>query len=662
MPFGVIGCAIFRPAGHTATVEVRQALGGRYKLLSELGSGGMAVVWRARDEVLGRPVAVKVLAGRFAGDPLSRARIRDEARSAAALSHPNIAQVYDYGESDENGEHLPYVVMELINGPTLQQRVAAGPLPPRTIFRICGEVAAALAAAHADGLVHRDIKMANIMVTPAGAKVVDFGIAAAVGPAAPEEMLVGTPAYLAPERLTGGAVAPASDVYALGVLLYRLLAHESPWSVESTTQMLKAHVYVEPAPLPAVPGVPPPVADLIDRCLRKDPAERPTAAEVSATLGDAAEAALTPGAGREAAGAVPDDLGAETAWQVARTPGNEDTDGRWEPSAEAVPGSAERTAADGGVSVVRAGTSNSGPPAQTSNGVLTAPGHRGAPAGGQGRHSHADAGPPDADDAAGSAGGMLPGLPAGPADGIPIARTGEMGVDVRTDRRRGAAAGSSAVDGLAATRVTDRASRRAGPPGVRLQRRYLPAVAGVTAVVAAVLAGLLLIPEDDEAAPPQAGTVPAAPTIAARSSGAGAPGSPVPKAPPGDIAPATTEAPGRGAIVASGPVPPARTSDAPSTTPTTQSPSPSASPSASPTVAEPPTGRRLVSPGGAAYAICEDGKATLTGWEPAPGFTADPAEPGPALSARIFFVGEQRKYRMTVTCVAGTPTPLVLPL
>src|SRR5690349_19601137 len=285
MAFEWSRCAIFRPDGHTATVEVRQTLGGRYKLLDELGSGGMAVVWRARDEVLGRPVAVKLLAGRYSGDPQSRARIRDEARAAATLSHPNIAQVYDYGEATDTG--TPYVVMELVNGPTLQQRVAGGKLPPRTVFRICGEVAAALAAAHAHGLVHRDIKMANIMVTPAGAKVVDFGIAAAVGPVAPEETLVGTPAYLAPERLTGAAVLPASDVYALGVLLYRLLAGESPWSVESTTQMLQAHVYVEPAPFPPTPGVPPAVAALIARCLRKDPEARPSAGTVSSVLADA---------------------------------------------------------------------------------------------------------------------------------------------------------------------------------------------------------------------------------------------------------------------------------------------------------------------------------------------------------------------------------------
>src|SRR5919112_192084 len=210
------GSRIPAARGRLPRVEVQQTLGGRYKLLNELGSGGMAVVWKARDEVLGRMVAVKVLAARYAGDEQSRARIRDEARAAATLSHPNIAQVYDFGESDDDGACLPYVVMELINGPTLAQRVSQGPIPPRSVFRICSEVAAALAAAHAHGLVHRDIKPANVMVAPAGTKVVDFGIAAAAGPGEPEDVVLGTPAYLAPERLTGDAVQPATDVYALG--------------------------------------------------------------------------------------------------------------------------------------------------------------------------------------------------------------------------------------------------------------------------------------------------------------------------------------------------------------------------------------------------------------------------------------------------------------
>ncbi|PRY31413.1 serine/threonine-protein kinase [Pseudosporangium ferrugineum] len=266
-------------------MEVRQrVLGGRYTLLEPLGSGGMAVVRRARDEVLGRDVAIKLLAGRHAGDATSRSRIRDEARAAATLSHPHIAQVYDYGEAEEQGRRVPYVVMELIRGITLQQRAASGVLYPPEICRIGAQVASALAAAHALGLVHRDIKPANVMVTRDGVKVVDFGLAATAGPGEPGEELLGTPAYLAPERLTGATVLPASDVYALGVLLYRLLAGESPWAVDSTTQMLTAHVTEEPCPLPPLPGVAPEIVALVERCLHKDPAARPTAAEAARVL------------------------------------------------------------------------------------------------------------------------------------------------------------------------------------------------------------------------------------------------------------------------------------------------------------------------------------------------------------------------------------------
>ncbi|MDT5030892.1 MAG: eukaryotic-like serine/threonine-protein kinase [Actinoplanes sp.] len=282
------GSRIAPVPGTLPRVELQQVLDGRYTLLSVLGVGGMAHVWKARDEVLGRSVAIKVLAGRYAEDPQSRARIRDEARAAATLSHPNIAQIYDFGEAEENGAPVPYVVMELVHGITLQQRAQAGMLEPRQSFLICGQVAAALAAAHADGLVHRDIKPANVMVTQSGAKVVDFGIAALAGPADPEAEVLGTPAYLAPERLIGGAVEPASDVYALGVLLYRLLAGVSPWAVDNTTQMLDAHVYVEPAPLPRLPVVPDEVRALVDGCLLKDPSARPTAEEAAAVLTKAA--------------------------------------------------------------------------------------------------------------------------------------------------------------------------------------------------------------------------------------------------------------------------------------------------------------------------------------------------------------------------------------
>jgi serine/threonine protein kinase len=266
-------------------------LGGRYQLISQIGVGGMAVVWQAYDTVLARTVAVKVLAGHSADDPQSRERIRAEAQAAAVLSHPNIAQVYDYGEAESGGALIPYVVMELVRGGTLQRRLSEGPVLPRYAMRLSAEIAAALAAAHAEGLAHRDIKPGNVMLAPTGAKVVDFGIAAAIRPpgsGTDDFEVFGTPAYLAPERLLHDAVEPASDVYALGVLLYRLLAGHSPWTSETTTQMLTAHIYLEPAPLEQMPQVPPYVTALCNRCLAKDPTERPSAREAAALLAHAA--------------------------------------------------------------------------------------------------------------------------------------------------------------------------------------------------------------------------------------------------------------------------------------------------------------------------------------------------------------------------------------
>jgi eukaryotic-like serine/threonine-protein kinase len=279
-------------------VEAAQILGDRYSLDRKIGEGGMSVVWQAQDEVLGRPVAVKVLAAAYTSDAASRRRIRAEAQAAARLSHPHITGVYDYGESvDEDGNHVPYIVMELLPGRTLAERLAEGPLRPRAGLRVCAEVASALAAAHAHDLVHRDVKPANVVLTAEGAKVVDFGIAAAVGQ--PDELdldspVFGTPAYLAPERLTGDEVIAASDVYALGLLLYRVLTDRLPWHVETTTQMLTAHVYVEPERLPQVVGLPPEVAEIYQRCVAKDPADRPPASEVAVTLAKAAGIQLRP--------------------------------------------------------------------------------------------------------------------------------------------------------------------------------------------------------------------------------------------------------------------------------------------------------------------------------------------------------------------------------
>ncbi|MEU7754601.1 protein kinase [Micromonospora sp. NPDC049101] len=286
-----------------------QLLAGRYRLLERLGSGGMSVVHRAYDEVLERDVAVKVL---VASDTSARRRIRAEAKAAARLSHPHVTGVYDYGESPLDGSPVPFVVMELLGGLTLEQRLTTGPLPPRAGLRVCAEVASALTAAHAQGLVHRDIKPSNVMLTPTGAKVLDFGIAAVAGESEIdfEGRLLGTPAYLAPERLEAGEVLPACDVYALGLLLHRVLTGRLPWSAETQTGMLRAHTHVEPDPLPEIDGVPPEVHRLYRWCLARDPADRPPATEAARILltamngatSEETDATAAPGAGSEDTG------------------------------------------------------------------------------------------------------------------------------------------------------------------------------------------------------------------------------------------------------------------------------------------------------------------------------------------------------------------------
>ncbi|WP_433364259.1 serine/threonine-protein kinase [Actinoplanes sp. CA-142083] len=263
-------------------MESGRLIAERYRLVTPLGRGGMSVVWRATDELLGRPVAVKVLSWQLA---------RDEARIAARLRHPGIVTVFDCGELPGS---YSYVVMELVDGCSLADRLAAGPLPWPEAVTVGARVAAALAAAHADGIVHRDVKPANVMVTSGGVKLVDFGISATVGDLdGPSGELLGTPAYLAPERIEGSPVRPATDVYALGLLLYVAIAGKMPWDASTATQMVKAHVYADPAPLPRVPGLPPEVARILSRCLAKRPGDRPSAAEVQRTLGETADARTT---------------------------------------------------------------------------------------------------------------------------------------------------------------------------------------------------------------------------------------------------------------------------------------------------------------------------------------------------------------------------------
>ncbi|MFC4017198.1 serine/threonine-protein kinase [Micromonospora sp. GCM10011542] len=263
----------------------------RYVLHERIGLGGMSEVWRADDEVLGRPVAVKVLAGKLAADPQLRATIQREARAAARLTHPHVTQVYDYGEATlTGGTVVPYLVMELVDGHNLADRLRLGPLPWPEAVRVAGQIAAALAAAHRIGVVHRDVKPGNVMLTDTGAKVLDFGIAALGGPHHPlaaqtGEPLMGTPAYFAPERLADGPPNPASDVYALGVLLYRTLTGQTPLPVQTWEDALEVHRRHTPVPPLRVAGLPADIAELTLACLAADPARRPTAAQLATRFG-----------------------------------------------------------------------------------------------------------------------------------------------------------------------------------------------------------------------------------------------------------------------------------------------------------------------------------------------------------------------------------------
>jgi serine/threonine-protein kinase len=256
----------------------------RYLLRARIGLGGMSEVWSADDEVLDRPVAVKALAAPLAADPDLRATLRREARAAARLNHPHITQVYDYGEAALPDEALrPYLVMELVRGQGLAARLAAGPLPWPVAVRTVAQVASALAAAHAAGLVHRDVKPGNVMLTPNGAKVLDFGLAALAGTTTPAGApRIGTPAYAAPERTASAPPKPATDVYALGVLLHEVLTGRTPRHVRSWADVTRAHREAV-APLD-VPGLPPGVAAICAGCLARDPRRRPTAAAVAAGL------------------------------------------------------------------------------------------------------------------------------------------------------------------------------------------------------------------------------------------------------------------------------------------------------------------------------------------------------------------------------------------
>ena len=263
-----------------------KVVGDRYELGGLLGSGGMGQVWRAYDRRLGRSVALKLLSIDVP-DPRSRQRFSREAQAAASFSHPNAVTVYDFGEEDNR----PYIVMELVEGSTLADLLAErGSLPGPEAGSIAEQVLDALGAAHRKGLVHRDVKPSNVLLTPDGrVKLADFGIAKAVGGAASgltaTGEVLGTPHYLSPEQAAGEPATPRSDLYATGVLLYEMLVGTPPFTGESPLAVALAHQRTAPPPLRGRPDVDPILAMAVERALEKDPDRRyPDAASMRAAL------------------------------------------------------------------------------------------------------------------------------------------------------------------------------------------------------------------------------------------------------------------------------------------------------------------------------------------------------------------------------------------
>jgi hypothetical protein len=254
------------------------SLHDRYLLERRIGSGGMAQVWRARDLVLGREVAVKTVTGQATLDPALRAGSRREAQAAAKLTHQHITGVHDYAELElENGQTVPYLVMELLHGETLADRIARGPIPWPQAATIGGQIASALTAAHALGVVHQDIKPANIFLTPTGVKVLDFGIAAMSGHRENTDWIIGTPAYAPPERLRQAPPDPAADVFGLGATMCEMVTGRQPFPIHSWDDATRCG-YAPPA-LP--PSVPPQAAAVILAAVDPAPQKRPTVAAMS---------------------------------------------------------------------------------------------------------------------------------------------------------------------------------------------------------------------------------------------------------------------------------------------------------------------------------------------------------------------------------------------
>jgi eukaryotic-like serine/threonine-protein kinase len=260
---------------------------GIYEVIAPIAAGGMGEVYRARDTRLGREVAIKVLSHHADDDPDRRQRFEQEARAVAALSHPNILAIYSFG--DEGG--IAYAAMELLDGLTVRDELAHGPMPPRRVIDLGAQMALGLGAAHDKGIVHRDVKPENIFVTSDGqVKLLDFGLARTVsGPdvdtLAPDAntreaitrpgVLMGTFGHMAPEQITGMRVDERTDIFALGTVLYEMLTGQRPFRGETRAKILEATLNDDPSPIATItPGAPPVLARIVMRCLEKAPGER----------------------------------------------------------------------------------------------------------------------------------------------------------------------------------------------------------------------------------------------------------------------------------------------------------------------------------------------------------------------------------------------------
>ena len=271
-----------------------QVFGSRYELVSRIAIGGMGEVWKANDSVIGRTVAIKILKDEYMGDSGFRERFRAEARHAALVNHEGIANVFDYGEEEGSA----YLVMEMVPGEALSSILEREKiLPASRVLSIVAQTASALHAAHQAGLVHRDIKPGNLLITPDGSvKITDFGIARLADqvPLTATGQVMGTVQYLAPEQAGGKPASPATDVYSLGIVAYEALAGKRPFRGESQVAIAMAQIKEKPPELPS--SIPSAVRALVMSCMAKKPEGRPASAQ------DLAQAALALSRGDDAAG------------------------------------------------------------------------------------------------------------------------------------------------------------------------------------------------------------------------------------------------------------------------------------------------------------------------------------------------------------------------